>query len=95
MEKGRVVHSPIFILRVLKKDGVTGISAVAPNKIAKTAVLRTKTRRQIYSAISKFINKIQPGYRVIIFAKNDFQGKVFSDIELAIKDIFVKAGIME
>ncbi len=105
MEKGRIYTSPLFVIRVLvktdsrfkiqdsKKTQNAGISAVAPKKVAVTAVLRNKLRRQIYEAASPLQASLVSGVSVIIFAKNETVKANFKDLAPDLKNLFSKAKI--
>ena len=132
MEKGRVTHSPLFIMRTLgmqvvsskekgvrsKEDGVRSkrpagragggskgentrldirIAAVAPKKVAPTAVLRNGIKRHIYEAVQPLIASITTsagrGIHIIIFAKTGAVKADFKAIVADLKALFVKARI--
>lgn len=76
MKEGRVMHSPLFILRVIKNTEKTRVAAVVPKKIAKTAVLRNKLRRFMYDSARPVIKEVGTegpsgthNFEAIIFAK--------------------------
>jgi ribonuclease P protein component len=95
MEKGRIIHSPFFLLRVFKTEKRTGVAAVAPKKVAKTAVSRNKLRRKIYSAARPLYKTLQAGVNLIIIAKpavlEASQQEIVSDIE----KLFIKAALLK
>ena len=107
MEKGKVYTSPLFVVRILvNKEKVAGrmekggiknkkviIATVAPKKVAPTAVLRNKLRRQIYEAVSPLIPSLIPSTSIIIFAKNETIKADFKDMTPDLKNLFVKAKI--
>ena len=112
MEKGRVTHSPLFVMRTLqhKEDGVRSkekgvrskkgdstldirIAAVAPKKVAPTAVLRNGIKRHIYEAVRPMIDSVTPGTHAIIFAKAEVAKADFKVIKADIKNLFSKARI--
>jgi ribonuclease P protein component len=95
MKNGRVVHSPLFLMRVEKGAPSTKFAAVASKKIAKTAVLRNKIQRKTYESVGSIIKKVLPGTRAILLAKAP---AVTSDAKSTLSDIeqlFVKAGIIK
>ncbi|MEA2715043.1 MAG: Ribonuclease, partial [Candidatus Parcubacteria bacterium] len=54
MEKGRIAHSSLFVARTLRAEAVDSgarLSAVAPQRVAPTAVARNKMRRKMYEAV--------------------------------------------
>jgi len=92
MEKGRIYTSPLFVMRALPgKHG--GISAVAPKKVAATAVMRNKIRRQIYAAAAPLKMNLAQGASIIIFAKKETVGANLTDMTSDLKNLFVKAKI--
>ena len=105
MEKGRIYTSPLFVMRAYiqptkandYKNG--GISAVAPKKVAATAVMRNKLRRQIYEAVAPLQNTLSSLIKgssvasVIIFAKKETLTADFQDMTADLKNLFVKAKI--
>ena len=93
MEKGRIYTSSLFVMRVLINKDNGGISAVAPKKVATTAVLRNKLRRQIYQAAAPLQKTIPQGASVIIFAKAETTKADFKDLSLDLKNLFIKAKI--
>ena len=94
MEKGRVFHSSLFLIRVVSGMPDTRIAAVAPQKVSKTAVVRNRIRRKTYEAVRNIKPSIIQGVHVAVFAKpsilNTKQVVIASDI----KDLFVKAGLL-
>lgn len=95
MEKGRVIHSPLFLMRVMRSEGSTKFAAVAPKKIAKTAVDRNKLRRIIYNAIKTSYPRLVPSHHIGLFAKATAVGASFEVIAKDVHDLFVKAGILK
>lgn len=93
MEKGKIYTSPLFVVRILLKDETGGISAVAPKKVASTAVLRNKLRRQTYEVVFPLRSSLIPGISMIIFAKSEAVKANFKDLSLDLKNLFSKAKI--
>jgi len=98
MEKGRVYHSSLFLLRVYKTDELKSvppkISAVVPNKVLKTAVKRNYLRRKMYEAVQKIYPEIRTGMHIIVFSKNTAATISFEQLCIGMKEIFVKAGLL-
>ncbi len=94
MEKGRVTHSSLFLVRVLKTDAKKRVSTVVPKKVSKTAVGRNKLRRQMYEAIAPLFSSMIDGVHVIVFAKNTAIETPFVDLSAEMKTVFVKAGLL-
>ena len=71
------------------------VSAVAPQKIFKKAVQRTKLRRQIYEAIQPMYEEIRSGTHAVLFAKEGTATTDFEDLKRETRAIFVKAGLLK
>ena len=69
------------------------ISAVAPKKVAPTAVLRNKLRRQIYEAVKPLYNSLASHTSIIIFAKNETAKTDVKNMTIDLKNLFSKAKI--
>jgi ribonuclease P protein component len=69
------------------------ISAVAPKKVAPTAVLRNKLRRQIYEAVYPLHKPLTPGVSVIFFAKQEMIKANFKTVRADLVTLFSKAKI--
>lgn len=103
MKRGRVIHSPLFVVRMIGMEGgadkdsagaSTRLAAVAPVKVAKTSVLRHRIRRRIYEAARPHMQSLVPGHAIIFFAK---QAAITADlpaIRAAVAHVFVKAGLL-
>ena len=70
MEKGRVVHSTLFIVRWVPGEDHARIAAIAPVKVAKTAVGRNALRRKIYRGVQNIYPHIIPGIKAAVLAKS-------------------------
>jgi len=57
IEKGKIIHSPLFTLRYLGDQPAVRFAAIMPKKIAKTAVARNTARRRVYAAIGEVLAK--------------------------------------
>ena len=99
MEKGRVFHSTLFLLRTCtvtttEKDQLTRVAAVVPNKVGKKAVERTSMRRKMYEAVRTLTPDLVTDRGVIVFAKTPALVATTDVLNKEMKDIFVKAGLM-
>ena len=97
MEEGKIVHSLLFMLRVLHSDTLkdTRVSAVVPLKIAKQAVMRNRLRRQVYEAIKPVFTRIASHTHTIVFVKSGVMTVDFGSISKGLREIFVKAGLLK
>jgi len=101
IKRGKALHSPFFQLRVLfDSDEQTRVAAVAPVKMAKTAVARNALRRKIYELVAPFTEETVDGFYVILFAKPTMlppgatKGPADQIVSEDLKSLFVKAGIL-
>lgn len=62
---GKRIHSPTLTLIFSNEPGLQ-VSAVAPKKVAKTAVARNKFRRRVYSIFEKLEHGEQAPHGVFI-----------------------------
>lgn len=95
IEKGRVFHSPLFTLRVIKTDSSGKLAAIVSKKVAKKAVDRNKARRWIYAAVRAVAAKSLPPYHIALFAKEGIFRTDFSGIIESVKGIFDKADLLK
>jgi ribonuclease P protein component len=95
MEKGRVTHSPLFLMRIISGMPATKFAAVAPKKVAKTAVERNKIRRQTYDAIGICLPRVKTGTYAAVFAKEAGAKADRKEMVADIEKLFVKAGILK
>jgi len=70
------------------------VSAVAPVRVGKTAVLRNRIRRRIYEAAEPLVKKLSKGHRVVIFAKTPAIEAEVGDMTSDLQDIFVKTRLL-
>ena len=94
MEKGRVAHSSLFLVRFLIGQTNTRIAVIASKKIAKTATVRNAIRRSTYRAIGSTLSKIIQGTHVALFAKKVVSQIPRAEIETDLENLFVKAKIV-
>ncbi len=96
MEKGRVAHSPLFLLRYVSNTGVQSrFAAIVPVKVVKTAVGRNTLKRKTYEAVQKVYSRIAPGYKIALLAKSPAITASVTTIEADLKDLFVKAKLFQ
>ncbi|MEK7501556.1 MAG: ribonuclease P protein component [Patescibacteria group bacterium] len=94
LKNGKVLSSPLFILRYIENQPDTRISAVAPVKIAKKAVARNRARRRMYGVVREFLPSIIPGIHAIIFSRNALADSDFESIRNELKGLLVKSRLL-
>jgi ribonuclease P protein component len=95
LTKGGIVHNPLFWLRIVKNSPNTKISVICPKKVGKIAVLRNKYRRMVYEIIRKNHIKDMSNINAIVCVKDPIKNKNTQEIEVSLKELFVKAGIIK
>lgn len=90
-KKGFPVHGSLFSLRYVKNpENTTHFSVVVSKKVAKSAVLRNKIRRRVYSIVSKTPKK---PYKIAFFAKKGAEKLTFKETEQDILKLLEKSKI--
>ncbi len=69
LKTGRAFHCPALSLRVAKTPGASRFSVVVSKKTAKTAVLRNRIRRRLYSLLRAEREKLLSGFSAAFFVK--------------------------
>ncbi len=95
IKKGRVLHSPLFIARILSGERSSSrVAGVAPVKVAKTSAARHLVRRRIYEAARPLMSEVAPGNLIILLAKQPAIGRKPTDLRQDIRSLFVKAKLL-
>jgi len=96
IKNGKVIHSPFFTIRFYsnKVEKNVKMTVIVPVKIAKTSVLRHLVRRRMYEAVRPLVEKIKPENLIIIFAKSTVLDQKPAFMNIQMRDIFVKAGLL-
>ncbi|HEY9583857.1 MAG TPA: ribonuclease P protein component [Candidatus Paceibacterota bacterium] len=95
IEKGAFFHSDFILLRAIKTKEKSRFAVSVPKKVAKTAVLRNKIRRRVYSAIGAMGPMINLGFNAILIMKSGVERASFEELASDIRKIFVKSGIIK
>ncbi len=85
--RGKTLQNEAFRV-VIKKDPIlteARCAVIVPNKIAKTAVLRNKIRRQVYQALGNLIPSLPVAFISVFPKRTDFKGfDMVSDLKALI-----------
>lgn len=95
LEKGRVVHNPLFWLRTINSTDKTQVSVICPKKVGKNAVIRNRFRRIVYRLIQEDIFTSLVNSKNIICLKDPVIKANSTDLSQNLKDIFVKAKLLK
>ena len=95
MDKGRLVHSSLFSVKILKTAHSSRFSVVVSKKIAKSAVDRNKTRRRTFAALSTLYGRITPGTHAVFMVKAPLLKASLQEITHALEEFFVKTELLK
>ena len=95
LKKGRVVHNPLFWLRILVVQDKTRVSVICPQRVAKSAVKRNEIRRKIYNKVSSFVNELPTDLHCILSPKDNINKIEDRQLDQSIRNIFVKGGLLK
>ena len=105
VQKGSISHGTFSVIRCQNRpdrlvssknsSNFSRFGVSVPKRVAKTAVLRNKIKRRIYSIVRKFENRIITGKNVIIIMKNGAETAKYKELEQDIETIFVKSGLLK
>lgn len=93
IEKGQSFHGPFLILRAINNVATSGFGVSVPKKVAKSAVLRNKMRRRVYTVIKSL--KIKKGFSGVVILKIGAPNLTFGVLKSDIEKVFVKSLILE
>ncbi len=83
---GRRLHTPYFQVVYLQSTDFHA-SVVVGKKVAKTAVLRNRLRRQVYGVLSRCQHPDQLPYTLIVIAKPPLGGLVRREVVTAAHEL--------
>lgn len=84
-KKGRVSYNKLAGVRACKNElNEIRLGVMVSNKVSKKAVLRNKIRRQIREIFRLKLDKMHPGYDIVVIALPEIKEKTYQDIEAAI-----------
>ena len=96
IQKGVAFHATFFVARIQKTGKASNFGVSVPKKVAKTAVLRNKIRRRVYSAIRNISKKGLNSHQNVIFVvKLGIEKLNQIELQQEIEKIFVKTGLLK
>jgi ribonuclease P protein component len=72
--RGKVVQNELFRAVITKDPALTcpKCAVIVSNKLAKTAVVRNRLRRQVYAALGDLLSRLPTAYVSVFPKKNKF-----------------------
>ena len=88
-KSGRTYNSPLFTARIAYINNTNAkFSCVVSKKVSKGSPNRHTIKRRVYSAIQKYILKLQPGTNCIIIMRPSLNIPTFDALDDSLKRIF-------
>lgn len=97
LPRGRSFSTDSLTIRVSStpdRDTLARFSVIVSKKTAKTAVLRNRLRRRIFSATERFVPHSMPGAIVLIYPKIEVRDMSFPALEGALGNLLSEAGVL-
>jgi len=63
-------------------------------KVSKKAVVRNKVKRRLREIVRLKLDKIKPGYDIVVMVKPEIAEKDYQEIDVAISGALEKAGLL-
>ena len=93
--KGKVYNGRLVVIYLLKRrDNRKRLGITATKKVGKACV-RNRARRLIYENMRLFIPVMQPGYDVVVVARNTIVSSTFFAVQKEILYFLRKADVLE
>lgn len=68
-------------------DSSTRFACVVQKKFLKRAVDRNRLRRRVYAGLAPLVNRVKPGFAIIIFAKPSLLTIDFSELQAMLANL--------
>ena len=88
------VNHPLITLKSQKNNSFSRLGLLVGKKISPQAVIRNRVKRQLSEAWRLLFSQIKPGADVLLLPRPALAQKKFSEIKLAIKEVLVKARLL-
>mgnify|MGYP000258102300 CR=1 FL=1 len=95
IDEGIPFHSPTATLRLTKSDNQSQFSISIPKKVSKSAVVRNKMRRKVYTIIKDFYPDLDRNVMGLIIMKPNSDKLEHEDLRKEIYNLFVKSGLLK
>jgi ribonuclease P protein component len=95
IDEGKPFHSTIATLRLKETTENSQFSISIPKKVSKSAVVRNKMKRKVFSIIKELYPDLQKKVMGIIIMKPNSDKLDFETLEKEIINLFVKTGLLK
>ncbi|MBI5400947.1 MAG: ribonuclease P protein component [Candidatus Yonathbacteria bacterium] len=93
-KQGLRVFLQLFSVVVYKNDTCPRVAVVVSKKTAKTAIMRNRIRRRVYSATSSFYTNFAFSATIVFYPKKEVSTVLFSVLKTEIETAFKKAKLL-
>ncbi len=88
-KKGKTFSSKFLFLKIRKNNfGISRFGFVIGKRITKKSTVRNKIKRRLREVIRKKIEKIKPGFDVVIIGRPEIVDKDYQTIDEAVGKLF-------
>ena len=91
---GKSYAHPLIVLVTLPSEDKTVQVGVAASRSVGNSVDRNRAKRRIRSAVEGIYSEIQPGWKIIILARNPILAVEFKEIKTALGGLLKEAGLL-
>ncbi|HEY4494807.1 MAG TPA: ribonuclease P protein component [Candidatus Paceibacterota bacterium] len=95
VNKGKIFHSPVFVLKALKNKDLSRFSISVSKKVAKNAVDRNKIRRRMSSILRTLYSSIYVHVDGVFLMKLQSKEMSFKELKNEVQSSFVKFGFIK
>jgi ribonuclease P protein component len=89
-QKGRVVYSPFFALRLRPSSGATKVGFVTSTKVFKTAVKRNRAKRRLREILRLMKNEWPKNFDLLFILKPEVLDAKSEDLNAAVRRAWEK-----
>lgn len=92
---GKSYAHPLVVLIVCPNEQGDLRVGIAAGKTVGGAVQRNRTKRQMRAVVEPLINRLKPGWDVVLLARKPIGGVEFSEIQKAFEIVFRRAHLLD
>jgi ribonuclease P protein component len=94
--KGRFFGERFIAIKSLKNNlSYSRFGFLVGLKVSKKAVVRNKIKRRIRESVKLKLDKIKPGFDIVVLTKPEITEKDYSEIKKAINSVLEKGNLLQ
>jgi ribonuclease P protein component len=91
MKRGKRAQSTLFsYVHLPAPEGYSRAGVVVSKKVATTAVMRNRMRRQTYEVLRTMLPDVHPAILLVCIAKKEARGMTHAALKQALEELFLK-----